>query len=75
MLKSVANSDMKDESILRKGEMTFSHRFTFITKLFKLYLLQNQYISNSCFPKCQYIPGTLMQKNNTEIIGNDMRIK
>ena len=40
-----------------------------------VYLQQNQCISISCFSRCQYIPETLMQKNNMGIIGYDMRIK
>ena len=40
-----------------------------------LYLQQYQYISSSCFSRCQYVPETLMQKNNMGIIGNDMSIK
>ena len=31
--------------------------------------------SSSCFSRSQYVPETLMQKNNMGIIGNDMRIK
>ena len=40
-----------------------------------IYNKTNTYISISCFSRCQYVPETLMQKNNMGIIGNDMRIK
>ena len=39
------------------------------------YVHQNWYISSFCFSRRQYVPETLMQKNNMKIIGNDMRIK
>ena len=65
-LKSVANSDMRDEPIQEKTRITFIDHFTCITKICTTYLQQNRY---------NYVPETLMQKNNMEIIGNDMRIK
>ena len=55
--------------------MNFIYHFTCITKICTIYLQQNQYISSLRFSRCQYIPETLMQKNNIRIIDNDMRIK
>ena len=37
-----------------------------------IYNRADSYISISFFSKCQYVPKTLMQKNNMGIIGNDI---
>ena len=55
--------------------MTFIDYFTCITKIYTIYLQQNRCMTRSFFSICQYIPETLMQKNNMGMIGNDMRIK
>ena len=63
---------MRDESILKKARMTFIDHLLVSLNFAQI----KQYISSSRFSRCQYIPqwnnqpGTLMQKNNTGIIGN-----
>ena len=70
----MANSDMRDESISkRQGWLSLTILLVSLKFPHYSYLQQNLYISSSCFSRCQYVPETLMQKNN--IIGNDMRIK
>ena len=62
---------MRDESILEKVRMIFIDHFTCITKICTTYLQKTEFF----FSRCQYIPETLIQKNNMGIIDNDMRIK
>ena len=52
--------------------MTLIDSFTCITKICTIYLQKTNTWSSSCFSRSQYVPETLMQKNNMGIIGNDI---
>ena len=54
--------------------MTFIDHFTCTAKICRKYLQMNQYLSSFCFSRYQYVPETLIHKNNMGIIGNDVRI-
>ena len=60
-----------------RKERWFSSTVLLVPLKFAQYIYNktDTYISSSCFSRCQYIPETLVQKNNMGIIGNDMRIK
>ena len=67
----MANSDMRDESILRKDEL--NNHFICISYLnlhnISIYNKTDIYQVLVSLDACQYIPEILMQKNNMGIIG------
>ena len=72
----MANSDIRDKSILEKARIIFMDHFTCNTKICTTYLQQNWYIVSSfSLDVNTYVPEALMQKNIMAIIGNGMRIK
>ena len=55
--------------------MTFIYHFTCIALKFAQYIYNKTDTYQVIVSRCQYVPETLMQKNNMGITGNDMRIK